>query len=113
MGEQSGDAERDPSEDERWYTAEIEGPLKALAERCHERGIAFVAGVFYDADDGVGITTSIPAAPYSPMSARWMDYAAKSHRNLDALVIAIGKDAKEHGVSTDASIVALRMGWHR
>ena len=42
------------TEDEAWYDAEIAPALLSLAQRCNERGMAFVAVVEYQPGDRAG-----------------------------------------------------------
>lgn len=99
----------EPVGEEAWYDAEIVAPLNEIAKKCQERGVAFVAGVFYGGDEAVGITRVLPDP--SPMTARWAHYAMQTHRNIDALFNAIRRDAEEHNVNMASSVYAYLLGW--
>lgn len=79
---------------EKFYDDEIAPALRALAERCAERGMSFAAAVQF-ADEGIGSTVKLsdPTHPALRMTA----YAARSNGNADNLIWALQRDGREHG----------------
>ena len=93
---------------EEFYDNEIAPKLMELAAQCQERGMAFIACVEYDPPShGIGRTEYCPPDDSRKLSAsqRLTHWSARSKGNVDALIMAIDKHAKEHGHSS----VYLRM----
>jgi hypothetical protein len=77
---------------EKEYDDEIAPLLKAVAERCQELGMAFVARVEFDGDDGVkscGVTQV--GNDDSSVAQRMAQMAAHCGGNFDALGIEMRK----------------------
>ncbi|MFD1792101.1 hypothetical protein ACFSE0_10675 [Ochrobactrum teleogrylli] len=85
------------TENEKFYDDIIAPRLHQLAEECKQRGMSFVANVEYDP----GATAStILLAENSGYHARLMCTAAQCGENVDGLIFAIMKHAREHGHSS-------------
>lgn len=82
------------SENERFYDNFIAPRLHQLAEECKQRGMSFVANVEYDPGD---TASTILLTENSGYHARLMCAAAESAGNIDSLIFAIMKYAREHG----------------
>lgn len=82
------------SENERFYDDIIAPRLHQLAEECKQRGMSFVANVEYDPGD---TASTILLTENSGYHARLMCAAAESGGNIDSLIFAIMKYAREHG----------------
>jgi len=90
------------SEDEAWYDAEIAPALAALAKRCHERGMSFIASVEYQPGDR-GATYYLTEDAGTAM--RMLHLCAQTVPNVDSYVINLKKWAKLNGVDTSSSWV--------
>ncbi len=82
------------SENERFYDDIIAPRLHLLAEEFRQRGMSFVANVEYDPGD---TASTILLTENSGYHARLMCAAAESGGNIDSLIFAIMKYAREHG----------------
>lgn len=89
---------------EEIYDTEIAPELLKLCKRCEELNMAFVASVEFDAATaGRGTTEYRPATkPTLEVSCAQMlvHWAARCNGNVDSLIFAIDKWAKEHGHSS-------------
>lgn len=93
------DAER-----EHFYDAEIAPVLLALARRCREQGLSFVACVGWGGmDTGATVSMEEIAAP----TLRMVRYAALCRNNVDVLINALVQDGARLGHS---SIFLERLG---
>jgi nicotinamidase-related amidase len=82
---------------EAFYDQEIAPALAALAERCRERGLSIIAMVEWEPGEG-GRTVSIQ--PGSSFGIRLAEAAMQANGNVDSLMIAVARHAKEHGHSS-------------
>lgn len=85
--------------DEEFYDAEIGPRLLAVAQLCKERGFALVAYCQWSADD-CGRTEQTPHGLWP--ATRIVQYAARAHGNVDALIMALQRDGEKHGHSSMA-----------
>ena len=90
------------SEDEAWYDAEIAPALAALAKRCHERGMSFIAAVEYQPGDR-GATYYLTED--AGIAMRMLHLCAQTVPNVDSYVINLKKLAKLNNVDTSSSWV--------
>lgn len=88
---------------EEIYDAEIAPELLKLMKRCEELGFAFVANVEWEVGE-TGRTEFCPAtdATGTRPSAKQLlvHYAARCHGNIDAMLMAVVKDAARYGHSS-------------
>lgn len=90
------------TEEEAWYDAEIAPALAALAKRCHERGMSFVASVEYQPGDRGG-TYYLTAD--AGIAMRMLHICAMTVPNVDSYIIKLKRFAKENNVDTSSSWV--------
>ena len=89
-------------EDEAWYDAEIAPALAALAKRCHERGMSFIAAVEYQPGDR-GATYYLTEDAGTAM--RMLHLCAQTVPNVDSYIINLKRWAKLNNVDTSSSWV--------
>lgn len=85
------------SPNEQFYDEEISPALAALARRCHDHGMSFVASVEFELNCS-GSTVALTEQHGSGI--RTTAYAARSNSNIDAMFVAIINRAKEVGHSS-------------
>ena len=88
---------------EEFYDAEIAPKLKKLCQKCMNRKMGFVACVEYDPpNQGYGRTEFQPPDEIGKLSAaqRLVHWAARSEGNIDRLMMAVDRHAREHGHSS-------------
>ena len=90
------------SEGERFYDEEIAPALKAIADKCTERGMSMVAVVEY-APGERGRTRVLRAE--SGLAMVMLEHCAKMGENLDGYVMGLARYAKEKGINTEGSLV--------
>jgi len=91
---------------EEWYDAEIAPALAALANRCQERGMAFVAAVEYAPGEHGGTYLVGENAGLGMQMIRMCSMTAP---NVDSYIINVKKYCGRKGIPTDSSIF---MGAH-
>lgn len=91
-----------PGTAETWYDAEIAPALADLAQRCHARGMSFLAAVEYQPSE-LGCTLYLTEGVGLEM--RMLHICAATAPNVDRYVIALKQFAAAHGVDTSSSIV--------
>jgi hypothetical protein len=94
------------NEGEGWYDAEIAPALAALAKRCHERGMAFLATVEYKPGSRGGTYYLTEDAG---IAMQMLHLCARTAPNVDAYVMNLTRYANEHGIDTAESFVLTRM----
>lgn len=83
-----------PAEREAFYDAEIAPALRELAERCKANGLSFLAAVEWEpGETGRTFYTTPPVG----LPLRWADLAIRVNGNVDALIFALMRDAREVG----------------
>lgn len=92
---------------EQWYDAEVAPVLLDLANKCGDKGMAFVSVVEY-ALGSRGTTARLPDG--SGLAMLLLNHCAKSGENIDAYVIGVGRYAIDHGIDTSASVVMNLLG---
>lgn len=95
------------SEDEAWYDAEIAPALAALAKRCHERGMSFVAAVEYQPGDRAGTYYMTEEAG---LQMHMLHLAAQTAPNVDRYVMALRRHCQERGQDISGSFVLRGLG---
>lgn len=96
------------SEDEKWFDENIAPVLLELANKCGERGMAFVAGVQYGpAECDFQRTVRLPEKPSLRMVM--LAHCAKMGNNIDGYAMGLLKYCKENGIGYDASMVLMRL----
>lgn len=85
------------TENETFYDNEIAPRLTELARACEDRGMSFIASVEY-APSETGSTILLSAD--SSFQSRLMDLATRCNGNVDSLIFALMKYAREHGHSS-------------
>lgn len=88
--------------EEAWYDAEIAPALAALATRCHEKGMAFVAVVEYMPGNR-GSTYYM--TENAGLEMHMLHYCACTVPNVDAYIVNIKRHAAKHGIDTSSSFV--------
>ncbi len=82
---------------EAFYDREIAPELLGLAKACEARGLSFVATVGWG-PQATGITATI--RPHAALALRLAHCAARSHGNVDAIIIAMMKYGRQDGHSS-------------
>ena len=95
------------TEGEAWYDAEIAPALAALAKRCHERGMAFVAVVEYQPGDRAGTYYMTEDAG---LAMTMQHLCAMTAPNVDAYVMNLKRHCKEQGIDTGGSFALRALG---
>jgi len=95
------------SEDEAWYDAEIAPALAALAKRCHERGMSFLAVVEYEPERRGGTYYLTEGAG---LSMSMLQLAAHTVPNVDRYVMALRRHCKDVGQDMSGSFVLRGIG---
>jgi hypothetical protein len=90
------------TEGEAWYDAEIAPALAALAKRCEERGMSFVAAVEYQPGDHAG-TYSLTEGAHLKM--HMLRLCSMTAPNVDSYVINLRRHCKAEGIDMGASLV--------
>lgn len=90
------------SENEAWYDAEIAPALAALAKRCHERGMSFIAAVEYEPEERGGTYYLTDDAG---LSMHMLRLASQTAPNVDRYVMALRKHCKDVGQDFSGSFV--------
>ena len=98
------------SEDEAWYDTEIAPALDALAKRCHERGMAFVAVVEYQPGGRAGTYCMTDEAD---MGMHMVRIASRTAPNVDHYIMALFNHCKDHGQDISGSFVLSGIGAQR
>ena len=95
------------TEGEAWYDAEIAPALAALAKRCHERGMAFVAVVEYQPGDRAGTYYMTEDAGLAMI----MQYlCSRTAPNVDAYIMSLKRHCKAVGQDISGSFVLRGLG---
>lgn len=84
---------------EKFYEDEIAPALLALAQKCEEKGIPFVALCQY-ADDEVGRTSFVPT--HTEAGTRMANWAGQSKNNFDIFVEIVRQEARRLGHNSTA-----------
>lgn len=85
---------------EEIYDTEIAPGLRKISLRCQELGFPFVAQVEWKRGE-TGRTEFCPDKEHRPSAAQLLvHYAARSHGNFDALIMAVIKDSEKYGHSS-------------
>ena len=79
---------------EQVFDSEIGPALLALAKKCEDLGMPFIAVCQYK-NEGTSHTAYVPEG--SDPLVRMAYYAAQSKGNVDTLVAAIRRDGEKHG----------------
>lgn len=95
------------SEDEAWYDAEIAPALAALAQRCYERGMAFVAAVEYQPGDHA---TTYMMGEDACLQMQMVRLCSQTAPNVDRYILALRKHCKEQGQDISGSFVLRGIG---
>lgn len=95
------------SEDEAWYDTEIAPVLAALAKRCHERGMSFVAAVEYQPGGRAGTYYLTESAG---LAMEMLNLCAQTAPNVDSYIMHLRKLCKERGQDISGSFVLRGLG---
>lgn len=90
------------SESEAWYDAEIAPALAALAQRCNERGMAFVAAVEYQPGDHAG---TYMVGPDACLQMHMLSLCSRTAPNVDNYILHLKRLCREKGIDQSASWV--------
>lgn len=93
----TNEAERAISEQEKFYDAEVAPVLLKLGRECIEKGLSFVAVAEYAPGD---FGRTVLLQPDSSLALRLVDLAARCEGNIDRLIFALLRHAREHGHSS-------------
>ena len=93
-------------EDEAWYDSEIAPALFALAQRCHERGMAFVAAVEYQPGKHAG---TYQVGEDAGLNMQMVRMCSQTAPNVDGYIISLVRYCKEKGIDNCASFVMQRL----
>lgn len=92
---------------EAFYDAEIAPALLALAEKCKERDIPFLAVVEWNPNDRGQTIVQIPD---QSMAMTMLAYCARMENNLDGYVIGLIRYCRQKGIDISSSMVARVVG---
>jgi len=106
-GDQGGAMSEQKNEGEAWYDAEIAPALVALAKRCNERGMSFIASVEYLAGERAG-TYFLTAD--AGLTMRMQHICAMTAPNIDGYMINLARYCKARGIDTSGSIAMRSFG---
>jgi hypothetical protein len=85
---------------EEIYDAEIAPALLKISQRCQELGFAMVASVEWEVGEN-GRTEFCPktdgSTPRPSAKQLLVHYAARCHGNIDAMLMAVMRDAEKYG----------------
>ena len=95
------------TDDEAWYDTEIAPALAALAKRCHERGMAFVAVVEYQPGDHAG---TYMVGEGAGLALHMVSLCSRTAPNVDAYVMNLRKHCKANGIDTGGSFAMRAFG---
>lgn len=95
------------TEGEAWYDAEIAPALAALAKRCHERGMAFVAVVEYQPGDRAGTYYMTEDAG---LAMTMLHLCARTTPNVDAYIMNLRRHCETKRIDTGVSIALRSFG---
>lgn len=95
------------TENEAWYDAEIAPALAALAKRCNERGMAFVAVVEYAPGDRAGTYFMTEDAG---LEMSMLSLCARTAPNVDAYLMNLIRHCKAARIATGGSIGLRALG---
>lgn len=87
----------DETEREAFYDAEVAPVLSDLSKRCLKNGLSFLAVVEWEPGE-TGRTTALNVPRGFGMSV--LEVAARTGDNVDSLIMALMKHAREHGHSS-------------
>lgn len=90
------------TDNEAWYDAEIAPALAALATRCHERGMAFLATVEYQPGE-LGDTRYMTKD--AGLAMQMLALCQATAPNVDRYVIALRRYCRDRGIDTSTSAV--------
>jgi hypothetical protein len=90
------------TENEAWYDAEIAPALAALAIRCQERGMSFIATVEYDHGERAGTYYLIEDVG---LEMQMQYYCAMTVPSVDAYIMHLIRHCQREGIDTSGSIV--------
>lgn len=92
---------------EEWYDKEIAPILLELANKCGDRGMAFVSVVEYEAGKR-SQTTRLPDG--SGLAMVMLNHCAKMGENVDGYVLGLKRYCDINGIDTGSSIVMVKAG---
>ena len=104
--DQEDPAAPEVTEDEAWYDAEIAPALLSLAQRCNERGMAFVAVVEYQPGDRAG---TYMVGDDAGLAMHMVNMCSKTAPNVDAYIINLSRFCKSKGIDIGASLVMKQL----
>ena len=97
------------SEDEAWYDSEIAPALAALAKRCKERGMSFVAVVEYGPEEQAGTYMLGPDAGLGMQMIRMCSMTAP---NVDSYILNLKRYCNRNGIDMGGSFTLRPPGSH-
>lgn len=100
-------AQPETTEDEAWYDAEIAPALAALAQKCHERGMAFVAAVEYQPGDHA---TTFMMSEDACLQMQMVRLCSQTAPNVDSYILNLRKLCKKRGQDMNGSFVLRGLG---
>lgn len=95
------------ADDEAWYDAEIAPALAALAQRCNERGMAFVAVVEYQPGDHAG---TYMVGEDAGLAMHMVSLCSRTAPNVDSYVMNLKRYCKAQGIDTGGSFAMRALG---
>lgn len=100
IGDPNDDPDHEPTENEKWYDAEIAPALKTIMEKIVARGMACSLTVEIDpATALIGSTRGIPANHQASARMRLIQMAERCGGNIDKLLIWVYRDMKKLGLT--------------
>lgn len=96
-------------EGEKFYDEEIAPALRAIAEKCKERGLSLVASVqFGPADSDRGTTHVIH--PHTGLSMQMVHRCEATAPNIDGFMLNLARYCHANGIDTSASFYMSQFG---
>lgn len=87
--------------EEQFYDEEIAPALLAIANRCNERGIPFVASVEYKTGEHA---TTFQLGPDACLAMQMVYMCSRTAPNVDSYLINLIRHAKQNGISMEESM---------
>ena len=103
------DMSQNDQNNEAWYDAEIAPALAALAKRCHERGMAFIAVVEYQQGE---YATMCQVGNDACLPVQMVKMCLQTAPNVDSYLINLARHCKAEGIDARTSMVMRRLLGH-
>ena len=100
------DMNQEDRNNEAWYDSEIAPALAALAKRCHERGMSFIAVVEYQQDE---YATMCHVGDNACLPVQMVKMCLQTAPNVDSYLINLARYCKAKDIDARTSMVMRRL----